>query len=161
MEKIELRSEKVRNIVGKIPPYIIRSGITMIIILSVLIFVNCSFISVPVFLECEVTIENQNNKLIVEKIHIKDNGKLNSKITKNSPIVLSLGNTDICRLEFGSDITHYLISKDGIYITYPDITIPDVFQVGYADYSIENNVILDGRIQLKKVSLLSSFFNRS
>ncbi len=36
-EQIELRSEKVRNIIGRVPPLLIRSGITLITILLVLL----------------------------------------------------------------------------------------------------------------------------
>ena len=32
-EQIELRSEKVRNIIGRIPPLLIRCGITIIMVL--------------------------------------------------------------------------------------------------------------------------------
>lgn len=160
MEKIELRSEKVRNIIGKIPPYVIRSGITLIIILSVSILINCAFISVPVFIECKVTIKNQDNKLVVEKIYFDDNINLNNKITKNSLIILSLGNNEMCQLKFNSDITDYSISSDGIYIVNPNIIMPGIIHSGHTNLSIENDIMLNGRIQLKKISLLSSFFNR-
>jgi len=160
MEKIELRSEKVRNIIGKIPPYVIRSGITLIIILSVLILINCAFISVPVFIECKVTIKNQDNKLVVEKIYFDDNINLNNKITKNSPIILSLGNNEMCQLEFNSDITDYSISSDGVYIVNPNIIVSDIIHSGHTNLSIESDIMLNGRIQLKKISLLSSFLNR-
>jgi hypothetical protein len=160
MEKIELRSEKVRNIIGKIPPYVIRSGITLIIILSVLILINCAFISVPVFIECKVMIKNQDNKLVVEKIYFDDNINLNNKITKNSPIILSLGNNEMCQMEFSSDITDYSISSDGIYIVNPNIIVPGSIHSGHTNLSIENDIMLNGRIQLKKISLLSSFLNR-
>lgn len=161
MEKIELRSEKVRNIIGKIPPHVIRSGITLIIILSVLILINCAFISVPVFIECRVTIRNQDNKLVVEKIYFDDNINLNNKIIKNSPIILSLGNNEMCQLEFNSDITDYSISSDGIYIVNPNIIVSgSIIHSGQTNLSIENDIMLNGRIQLKKISLLSSFLNR-
>lgn len=160
MEKIELRSEKVRNIIGKIPPYVIRAGIMLIIILSVLILINCAFISVPVFIECKVTIRNQGNKLVVEKIYFDDNINLNNKITKNSPIIIFLGNNEMCQLEFNSDITDYSISSDGIYIVNPNIIVPGSIQSGDTNLSIENDIMLNGRIQLKKISLLSSFLNR-
>lgn len=160
MEKIELRSEKVRNIIGKIPPYVIRSGITLITILSVLILINCSFITVPVFIDCKVIITNRNDKLVIEKIQFDDNININNKINRYSPIILSLGNNDMCQLEFNSDISNYTISSDGVYITNPNIVVPTFIQSGYTTFSIDNEVVLNGRIQIKKISLLSSFFNR-
>ncbi|PXV59349.1 hypothetical protein CLV62_13715 [Dysgonomonas alginatilytica] len=160
MEKIELRSEKVRNIIGKIPPYIIRSGITLIIILSLLILVNCSFITIPVFADCEVIIEKQNEKLIIEKIRIKNNINLNDNIKKGSPLILSLNDRDICLLAFDSDIAGYLISSEGIYISNLNMPVPNALKAGDTHFSIENSIILKGKIELKRISLLSSFFNR-
>jgi hypothetical protein len=41
---IELRSEKVRNIIGQIPPFLVRSGIGVIALVVVLVLVVCYFI---------------------------------------------------------------------------------------------------------------------
>lgn len=160
MEKIELRSEKVRNIIGKIPPYVIRLGITLIIIMSVLILVNCSFISVPVFVDCKVMIKKDKNKLIVDKILFNNDMNLNNKIDRNSSLNLFLGNTSICQLKFDSDVTDYSISNDGIYVENPNVIMPNAIQFKYANFSIEKDIVLNGKIELKRISLLSSFFNR-
>lgn len=37
-ERIELRSEKVRNIIGEIPPALVRWGIAIIVIIFVILF---------------------------------------------------------------------------------------------------------------------------
>lgn len=44
-DRIELRSEKVRNIIGKVPPIIIRSGIGILSILFFLIMIAMCFFS--------------------------------------------------------------------------------------------------------------------
>jgi hypothetical protein len=44
---IELRSEKVRNIVGQMPPALLRRGITIISLALVLLFVSAYFIPYP------------------------------------------------------------------------------------------------------------------
>lgn len=46
-EQIELRSEKVRNIIGRIPPLLIRSGITLIALLITGLAVAACFIPFP------------------------------------------------------------------------------------------------------------------
>lgn len=46
-EQIELRSEKVRNIIGRIPPLLIRSGITLIALLIIGLAVAACFIPFP------------------------------------------------------------------------------------------------------------------
>lgn len=46
-ERIELRSEKVRNIIGRIPPMLIRIGITFICLLLIALFAAAWFIPYP------------------------------------------------------------------------------------------------------------------
>ena len=38
---IELRSEKVRNLIGKIPPFLVRWGNTILVIILVLLGIAC------------------------------------------------------------------------------------------------------------------------
>ena len=40
-EQIELRSEKVRNLIGQIPPFLVRWGNTILVIILVLLGVAC------------------------------------------------------------------------------------------------------------------------
>lgn len=56
-ERIELRSEKVRNIIGRIPPMLIRTGIGFISILLIALFVAAWFIPYPesIKVQAEVT----------------------------------------------------------------------------------------------------------
>lgn len=60
-ERIELRSEKVRNIIGRIPPMLIRTGIGFISILLIALFVAAWFIPYPesIKAEAEVTAPGQ------------------------------------------------------------------------------------------------------
>ncbi|PVX51927.1 HlyD family secretion protein [Balneicella halophila] len=72
-KSIELRSEKVRNIVGQIPSLLIRQGI-LIIGLALLILVGVSaFIPYKKTLPIEVTIQRVP---AIEKIHASTNGIL-------------------------------------------------------------------------------------
>lgn len=61
MENIEIRSENVRKIIGQIPPKIIRSGITVIGLIILLLLTAVAFIPYPETLKAEVTVENYNN----------------------------------------------------------------------------------------------------
>lgn len=40
-ELIELRSEKVRNLIGQIPPFLVRWGNTILVIILVLLGIAC------------------------------------------------------------------------------------------------------------------------
>ena len=56
IDKIELRSEKVRNIIGKIPPMIIRVGI------SVIFFIIIGLLAGSYFFKYDYTIEKSQIK---------------------------------------------------------------------------------------------------
>ncbi|WP_321331757.1 HlyD family secretion protein [uncultured Bacteroides sp.] len=62
MEKIELRSENVRKIIGKIPPVLIRSGISIIALILVLLMVAAAFIPYPEVLEGKIIITGIDSK---------------------------------------------------------------------------------------------------
>jgi hypothetical protein len=53
-EKIELRSPKVREIIGQIPAFLIRSGISLIFILVIILIVGSKFFSVPYSIAVQV-----------------------------------------------------------------------------------------------------------
>ncbi len=67
-DNIELRSEKVRNIIGQIPPRIIRTGITVIFIVILGILTGTYFFKYEYTIETTATIEQQNDKLIIDII---------------------------------------------------------------------------------------------
>lgn len=69
-ENIELRSEKVRGIIGEIPHAIIRVGISVLFFVMLLLLFVCYLIKVPTLVECDVT-ERQGDKLLIttDKMH--------------------------------------------------------------------------------------------
>ncbi len=52
-ENIELRSKKVRNIIGKVPPMIIRSGIAVYFIIFTIIVILCFNLRFPNYIKCK------------------------------------------------------------------------------------------------------------
>lgn len=153
MAEIELRSEKVRNIIGIIPPCLIRVGIIAIIILSCIISISCSIISVPVFVDCDITINKDN--LSIEKIKLDKGVEINEKIEKDTPLIITLGNQKIYKTSFYKDVTKLSIQNDGVYISDPNLYIPQTLSLANISYSIDDNIVLRGKIRLKDTSLLS------
>jgi len=158
MEEIELRSEKVRNIMGVIPPYIIKTGITTIIILSAIIFISCSIISIPVFIDCDVTINK--DKLSIQRIRLDRGVEVNETIKKNTPLEIILENQNIYNVYFDADISKLSVQNDGIYINNPSLYIPKILSLGNISYSIDDNIILRGRIRLRDINLLSHLLEK-
>lgn len=65
-DNIELRSEKVRNIIGKIPPRIIRIGITLIFIIIIGILLGTYFFEYEYTINTKATIVQQNDTTRIE-----------------------------------------------------------------------------------------------
>lgn len=65
LEKIELRSEKVRNIIGKLPNKIIRYGMTIMSIILIGLFFAIYYIPYPENLKADATAVNSNEIKIV------------------------------------------------------------------------------------------------
>jgi hypothetical protein len=70
MEKIELRSEKVRNLVGIIPPFLIRLGNLFIFFLLMIILIIGSLIKVPSIISCNVQVFEQENTVQLAVVSI-------------------------------------------------------------------------------------------
>lgn len=54
MPKIELRSEKVRVLIGAVPPSLIRYGNICLMILLMILFILANIIKLPNNMECDV-----------------------------------------------------------------------------------------------------------
>lgn len=54
---IELRSEKVRNIVGKMPPVLLRIGISIITLILIMVVIGAYFMPYPEYVHLKVKIE--------------------------------------------------------------------------------------------------------
>ncbi len=64
MEQIELRSEKIRNIIGQIPPKIIRYGISVLFIVFVMMIILSYYFKYTYSINTTAIIRKENGKLI-------------------------------------------------------------------------------------------------
>jgi len=88
-DNIELRSEKVRNIIGQIPPRIIRTGITVIFIVILGILTGTYFFKYEYTIKTTASIVQQNDKLIID-ITIPANELV--KVKKGQKVILDFNN---------------------------------------------------------------------
>lgn len=154
-KQIELRSEKVRNIIGQVPPVLLRYGIS-IIVLSLLMLVGISaFIPYQPDFEIEVTVEQNSagefsyTAHIPEKAMAKKNDFDNININDASEIPFPK------RFQIISISATTLITKDGIW--HNAILIPDEKKA--IDVRLENPVTIPARVNLKKISVLKWILN--
>ena len=89
IDNIELRSAKVKNIIGQIPPKIIRVGITVIFLVIIVILSGTYFLEYEYTIETTATIEQSRDTTFIQ-LKIPANEK--NKIKKGHKIILKLDN---------------------------------------------------------------------
>jgi len=89
IDKIELRSEKVRNIIGKIPPMIIRVGISVIFFIIIGLLAGSYFFKFDYIIETTAQI-SQNDSITTVILKIPVNNK--SRIKANQKVILIFEN---------------------------------------------------------------------
>jgi hypothetical protein len=88
-ENIELRSEKVRSLIGQIPPVIIQAGISVIFLIILILLIGSWFFKFEYTIKTTVTI-NQNNDSLIIKLKIPAN-EIN-KIKTGQKVILDFNN---------------------------------------------------------------------
>ena len=87
---IELRSEKVRNIIGKIPPVLIRYGTIIIGLALLTLFVVSAFIpyreTIPVVISVEKTDSKVYGKIEISKDRLSG-VQIGNKVVINDPLI--------------------------------------------------------------------------
>ena len=63
-KNIELRSDKVRSIIGQIPPWIIRSGITIILLVIIALLVGSYYFKYPYTISTSVEFVKKDNSFV-------------------------------------------------------------------------------------------------
>jgi hypothetical protein len=64
-KEIELRSEKVRNIVGQIPPVLLRRGITIISLVLLVLLVSAYFVPYPETVHFDIALQSREDTEII------------------------------------------------------------------------------------------------
>lgn len=153
-DNIELRSEKVRNIIGQIPPKIIRFGITIIFFIIIILLVGSNYFEYSYTIKTTVILKNESNKITaIVKIpaneinKVKIGHKLIIKFDNIPNLYNTKFETQIKSLPKKIDIT----AIGGYY--YAEILIPDtVFSTD------KNELIINGKITTNTEKI--SFFER-
>lgn len=149
-KQIELRSEKVRNIIGQIPPILITHGTLFIGLALLSLFLAAAFIPYQPTIDTDITVLQMPNEKLYFTAKIPQN-EMNKQlqfigVSANSstdlPIPIQYTIVTI------SD-TIYLTDNDSYYIAtlYP---INDVLKA----FKIKETITLPAKIELQKKSVL-------
>lgn len=155
---IEIRSEKVRNIIGQIPPRLIRSGISVISIVLVLIIICSYFFKYTYTIKSEAYFINSGNRLIgIVKIPAIQYVKIEKgqKVFVYFPMIPGMS-TEMIICEIDSiPRTTYLSKKEAWFDV--SLKIPDPLKtISGKQIEIKSKIFAEVEIQTKKIS----FFDR-
>jgi len=125
-DNIELRSEKVRNLIGQIPPVIIRAGISVIFLIILILLIGSWFFKFEYTIKTTATINQNTENLIIElKIPANEISKIKTgqKVILNFNNIPNLYNEDILT-EIQTIPTTLEITEDGGFYT-AEIVLPE------------------------------------
>ncbi len=89
LDKIQLRSDEIEDVVGIIPHWFVRTGIAIILIFTLIILIGCWFFKYPdiITAKTELIVNNPPVSIIakstgkIEKLFVKDNQQVNENET--------------------------------------------------------------------------------
>ena len=113
---IEIRSEEIQEVMGKVPPLILRLGISFFLIIFIIFILGCWIIKYPVIISSPITItgENPPANIIARKsgkfsaIFIRDN----QYVTKNTVLGII---QNPASYGYVYDVYYKLISIKGLF----------------------------------------------
>lgn len=154
-DNIELRSEKVRNLIGQIPPSIIRAGILVIFIIILVLLIGSWFFKFEYTIKATATI-NQNTDSLIIKLKIPANEL--SKIQTGHKVILDFNNIPnlynekmVTEIQIVPDILE--IKEDGGFYNAEIILKENTKTESGRTLSFRKEIIVNAVIVTDKISL--------
>lgn len=157
-DNIELRSEKVRNLIGQIPPRIIRVGIMLITIIIFIILICAFFFEFEYTIKTTATIEHKND---ITTIIVKIPANEILKVKQGQQVIISLDKipnlyNEKIRTEIQTIPFKIEINKSGGYYNTEIILFTAIETETGKELVIKEKIDVDAEIITEKIS----FFNR-
>ncbi|MBS9768012.1 MAG: hypothetical protein KGV44_10805 [Flavobacteriaceae bacterium] len=146
MDKIELRSEKVRNIIGAIPPFIVRLGNVFLVLIIATLFLVAMIVEIPKSVEGVVVVKGDSLYLTeIDKI-------IDSKIPKGVEVKIFKEGKLFYNGFTQKAITEVSLKAKVINVEIP-IKINKKVNNGAISFSVSDGVKFDCKIILPSSSL--------
>lgn len=139
-KEIELRSEKVRSIIGQIPPKLLRIGISIISLVVMFISLAAYFIPYPEYQPVSVTLHAnpnyQSEKALHAGIVFIDNNKTHALLNDQIGVLKRENDSIIYRAKSSGKVLYncnngdYIESKEIIFSIIPD-SIDSIYGICY------------------------------
>lgn len=154
-DNIELRSEKVRNLIGQIPPIIIRAGISVIFIIILVLLIGSWFFKFEYTIKTTATIDKNNDSLIIQ---LKIPANEINKIKTGQKVILDFNNIpNLYNEKMVTEIQNIPntleIKEDGGFYT-AEIILPEKTKIESGrTLSIKKEIKTNAEIVTDKISL--------
>lgn len=159
-ENIELRSEKVRSIIGQIPPKLMRIGISFIFLVFTGVLIGTYFFQYDYTIKTSAILTRQRDSIIVQ-IRIPVNES--NRIKKDQKMILNFDNipnmygqriiTSISNISSTIQVTE----KGGFYIS--ECYLPENTQTEIGNsLKIDGTVVVNAEIQTGKIRFFDRIF---
>lgn len=155
-QDIQLRSEKVRHIIGQVPPVLIRTGNLLIFVaLIVLLSIGC-FVKSPVLLRFNVeAVECKNG---TEFMLVSTPQAITSPIPEGCIVRIYKKNTLLFTGKLEKQIDSINISNKNIHFILP-MSVPDtIVSPDGIKISLSNNVELQCEVELENKPIIKKIF---
>lgn len=150
---IELRSQKVRNIIGSIPPIIVRIGHILIVYILVFLVFLAKTVEIPNELNCNLKyIKKLDDNIILEITSFEK--PIFNKIPPNTPIEIFYKNKPIFESKLISSIDSIRLSEN-IIITKSIVNVNNK----NIKIDIDSSTPLEGKIKLSSDTIWNYLFN--
>lgn len=157
MEKIELRSEKVRNLIGTVPPTLVRFGSICLIALLTILVAVAYFVKIPNVMDCNIVIEEKDDST---KFIVTSCSKIVHKIISKGTPVYVYKNNDLLFTGFLScDLENVYLSRNNFEVNL-QIEVPENILINnQIRLDLKNGATLSAKIKLDNQSILKNVFN--
>jgi len=161
MEQIELRSEKVRNIIGQIPPSIIRYGIIVIFLIIIILLTVSYFFKFPETINTIAYFKIQNNTPVTY-VNIPANSidkvKKGDKVIIIFDNILNLNNEKI-ETKIAVINSKININKKGAFC-FLKLNLPNpLISVNGKTLIIKENISVNAKIITGNISVFDQIIN--
>lgn len=158
MEKIELRSEKVRNLIGTVPSILVRIGNICLIVLLAILFTLAYYIKIPNVVECDVMVEESDSST---KLVLTSCSKMVNEIIPKGTSVSVYKNNNLLFTGFLSrNLQSVSLTENNYEILLP-VEVPENISINDAiQLELRNGAKFSARIELDDHSILQSMFGK-
>jgi hypothetical protein len=156
MEQIELRSEKVRNLIGIIPPFLIRLGNLFIFFLLGIILIIGNLIKIPTIVTGEVQVFEKEKTIELAVVSLSK--LITVPIEKGQPVKIYKDGVLLYRGSLSKKLDKLDISTENFPVFIP-ISLPQTINIKeQMELSLENNSYLICEIEIDNQSIFKNIF---